>query len=424
MKTSPSAKAHCGLDFGTSNSTLGTFADGKAQLLPLENDSTAIPSAVFFGTEPASQFLIGRAAVSAYVDGEPGRLMRSLKSILGSSLVDERTQVFRRRIAFAEVIQLYVAALKARAEQFGQMELASVVMGRPVHFVDNDPEADQYAEETLRQIAVSAGFKHVSFQFEPIAAAQDFEQQVEREHVALIADIGGGTSDFTIARLSPASRSKADRASDILATGGIRLGGTDYDRQLSMASFMPLLGYGSLQKRGDIDVPSGPYWDLSTWANIHHLYDPKRLFEIRAVRHSAMEPLLLNRLIHVVEQRRCHSLLIEVEAAKIALSQVNDVTSPLGWIEPGLCANSTREAFEKSTKRLFDRLAEASTQCVRAAGLQNDQVTTVFFTGGTSSIPSVRQAILNHFPDADVVDGDRFGSVGLGLAVESARRYG
>ncbi len=418
------ASKACGLDFGTSNSTLGTFVGGKAALVPLEGENAPIPSAVFFGIDADAHFLIGRAAVSAYVDGEPGRLMRSLKAILGSSLVDERTQVFRRRIAFSEIIQMFVAALKVRAEKHLQHGLDSVVMGRPVHFVDNDAEADKYAQETLRQIAMDAGFRHVSFQFEPIAAAQDFERQIDREHLALIADIGGGTSDFTIARLSPLLRQRTERASDILATGGIRLGGTDYDRLLSMGAFMPVLGYGSLQKRGDIDVPSGAYWDLSTWANIHHLYDPKRLGELRAIRHSAMQPQLLNRLIHVVEQRRCHSMLIDVEATKIALSDRQEVQSSLDWIEQGLAVTATRTGFEKVTQRLFDRLQEAAALCVRDAGLGAGQITTVFFTGGTSSIPSVRAAILQGFPQAQVVDGDRFGSVGLGLAVEANLRYG
>jgi hypothetical chaperone protein len=424
MHTHANTQRACGLDFGTSNSTLGTAQGGNLRLIALEEGHVTVPSAVFFGQDLETQFLIGRAAVKAYTDGMPGRLMRSLKSILGSSLIDERTQVYRKRLAFSQVIEHYVASLKRRAEQSLSFDLDCVVHGRPVHFVDNDADADRYAEDSLRQIAHNIGFKHVSFQFEPIAAASDFERQVERDHIALIADIGGGTSDFTVVRLGPSARARADRASDILATGGMRLGGTDYDRYLSMNVFMPLLGYRSRQKRGDINVPSGPFVDLSTWASVHHVYDPKRLTEIKAIRHSAAEPDLLNRLLHVIEHRKAHSILIAAEAAKIALSDHSAHETDFAWIEKNLSAVAQREAFEVFTQSLFDRLKTASADCVKHAGLTHDKITAVFFTGGTSSIPSVRRAILSNFEGALVVDGDKFGSVGLGLSIEAARRYG
>ena len=424
MNANANAATSCGLDFGTSNSTLGIASGGKAQLLPLEGEHLAVPSAIFFGTESGSEFLIGRTAIAAYVDGSPGRLMRSLKSILGTSLIDERTQVHRRRIPFSEIIAMYVSTLKRRAEKFLERELECVVHGRPVHFVDDDMEADRKAEEALREIALSAGYRDVSFQYEPIAAARDFETRIDREQIAFVADIGGGTSDFTIVRLGPASIGRSDRKSDILATAGIRLGGTDYDRLLSLDFIMPLLGMGSLQKRGDIDVPSGPYWDMSTWSRIHYLYEPGMLSALRYTRQTAMQPHLLERLIHVVEQRRGHSALISAEKAKIDLSQDEVAHCDLSWMEEGLFAAPTRAGFEESASRLSRRLTETAVQCVRQAGLDSGDIATVFFTGGTSSMPSVRRAIATVFPDAQLVDGDRFGSVGLGLSIEASLRYG
>ena len=76
--------------------------------------------------------------------------MRSLKSVLGTSLIDETTPVGRERISFRDVIAYYLGAVKRRAEQATGRELRSVVHGRPVHFVDNAPDADRKAEETLR----------------------------------------------------------------------------------------------------------------------------------------------------------------------------------------------------------------------------------------------------------------------------------
>src|SRR6185312_6501054 len=197
----------CGLDFGTSNSTLGTIAGREPVLTALEAAQTAIPSAIFYETDGA--VLIGRRAIEAYVEGVPGRLMRSLKSVLGTSLIDETTRLGRERISFRDVIAAYVGAIKRRAEQATGRELTHVVHGRPVHFVDNAPDADRKAEDTLRTIAKGIGFEEVTFQFEPIAAALDYERQIASEEVALIADIGGGTSDFSIVRLGPERHGKA-----------------------------------------------------------------------------------------------------------------------------------------------------------------------------------------------------------------------
>ena len=230
--------AACGLDFGTSNTTLGHDGAGGPALLPLEGAHVTVPSAIFF--EPRQEPSIGRAATAAYVAGKPGRLMRGLKSVLGTPLIEEATPVGRERLRLRDVIARYLATVKARAEAAAGVEFDRVVHGRPVHFVDGDPEGDRRAEETLKAIAHEVGFRDVAFQYEPIAAALDYERQVHGEEIALIADIGGGTSDFSIVRLSPERRRQADRSADILANDGVRIGGTDFDRYLSLKTVMPL----------------------------------------------------------------------------------------------------------------------------------------------------------------------------------------
>lgn len=418
------APVPCGLDFGTSNSTLAIIKDREPVLLPLEGGHVTIPSAVFFGFDTEHAFLVGRAGIAAYVDGVQGRLLRALKSILGSALVDEKTPIFRKRMAFSEIIRLYIAELKRRAEAQAGHPLDTVVMGRPVHFVNNDPDGDRSAEESLRRIALSVGFREVSFQFEPVAAALDYERRISREALVLVADIGGGTSDFTLLRLSPVRRGAEERTSDILANGGLRLGGTDFDTSLSMEAFMPVLGSGSPQKRQELEVPAGPYWDLSTWSAVHLLYEPKRLLEIRSIRQSALKPELVDRLLRIIDHRRAHSLLMEVEATKIALSDTGQHVAPLDWIESGLFVTCTGEGFRKATRRLHERLRTTVLATAKSAGIGPQQLDAIYFTGGTSQIPDVRATIAACFPDAAIVDGDRFGSVGLGLAVEARRRYG
>jgi hypothetical chaperone protein len=412
----------CGLDFGTSNTTLGTI-DGHAPILAvLEAEQTTVPSAIFYEVDGA--VLIGRRAIDAYVEGAPGRLMRSLKSVLGTSLIDETTRLGRERVRFRDVIAYYLGAVKRRAEQATGRELRSVVHGRPVHFVDNAPEADRQAEQTLKAIAHDVGFDEVTFQFEPIAAALDYERQIASEEVALIADIGGGTSDFSIVRLGPERHGKADRSADILANDGVRIGGTDFDRQLSLGVVMPLFGFGSAMKRAGLDVPSSYFHDFATWSNINRMYEPRVLTAIRQVRHEASEPQLLDRLLRVVEEQRGHTLAMEVEDAKIALSEKRRAEISLEWVAPGLSAAITRPDLVSHTTLLAERVAARIRNCLAQANLAADDIDAVFLTGGSVKLAHVRKAITEAVPSARIVEGDIFGAVGKGLTLEALRRYG
>ena len=192
----------CGLDFGTSNTTLGTIEGHAPVLAALEIGQTTIPSAIFYEVDGA--VLIGRKAIEAYVEGAPGRLMRSLKSVLGTSLIDETTRLGRERTSFRDVIAYYLGAVKRRAEQATGRELRDVVHGRPVHFVDNAagrrPQGG--ARPCGRSRARSASMRsHSSSSRSP--RRWTMSARYSTEEVALIADIGGGTSDFSIVRLGP-----------------------------------------------------------------------------------------------------------------------------------------------------------------------------------------------------------------------------
>jgi hypothetical chaperone protein len=412
----------CGLDFGTSNTTFGCTVDRAPILIPLELGKTAIPSAVFFERE--GPVVIGHAAIGAYVDGSPGRLMRSLKSVLGTSLIEETTQVGPERRSFRDVIAFYLCAVKRRAEQAAGREFRSVVHGRPVHFVDDAPDADRKAEETLRGIVREIGFDDVTFQFEPIAAALDYERQISGEQIALIADIGGGTSDFSIVRLGPDRHRKADRENDILANDGVRLGGTDFDRRLSLGTVMPLFGYGTAMRRAGLDAPSTYFHELATWSSINRMYEPNVASRIRSVRREAAQPKLFDRLLRVLEEQRGHTLAMEVEDAKIALSDVGQVEIPLTWVEPGLSVAIGRTHLAGNTKELAVRIGKRIGICLQQAGLAAEDIDVVFLTGGSVQLAHVRRAIVEGVPDARVVEGDTFGAVGKGLTIEAANRFG
>jgi len=271
----------CGIDFGTSNSTVSLAgATGPARLIALEQDHLTLPSAVFWAEDGPALF--GRAAMAAYIEGDEGRLMRGLKSTLGSGLVDERTVVGRRTVTFRDVLSKFISHMRDVLE-VNSPGVHRVVLGRPVHFVDGDAAADQAAETALAEIAAAVGFKDIAFQFEPIAAALQYEAGVSREEIVLIVDIGGGTSDISLVRVSPERARAVDRAADILGNGGIRLGGTDFDRSLSLAEVMPHLGHGSSLNGGKALVPNHYFLDLATWHRINSLYTPKKAAEVKSL---------------------------------------------------------------------------------------------------------------------------------------------
>jgi hypothetical chaperone protein len=180
-------------------------------------------------------------------------------------------------------------------------------------------KADKKAENTLAEIAHAVGLKDIAFQYEPIAAAFDYESQIRREELVLVVDIGGGTSDFALVRLSPERAQKAERRDDILASGGVHIGGTDFDKYLSLASVMPTLGLGSRLVSG-LEVPSAQYFNLATWHTINQVYSKKSWTQISDIRRGAVDKDKLDRLQNLVRERAGHWLAMQVEAAKIALS--------------------------------------------------------------------------------------------------------
>ena len=418
--TSP-ARA-CGIDFGTSNSTVGCLRPGLPTLLPMEEGKVTLPSVVFFNAEEEST-RFGRAGLVDYLAGYEGRLMRSLKSLLGSSLIDGKTEVHGRSLLFRDLLAQFIGELKRRADHQGGRDFEQVVLGRPVYFVDDDPVADRTAETTLADIARAVGFKEVSFQYEPIAAAFHYETQIHHEELVLVADIGGGTSDFSLIRLSPERAKMADRRDDLLANGGVHIGGTDFDRQLSLVNVMPLLGYRSLL-RGSREMPSSIFFNLATWHTINFAYTRQVLAEQKRLAMDAAEPEKTARLLRLIDQRSGHWLANEVEQAKIALSAADSTALDLDRLDPGLQQSVSRSDFDLATTLLVDKVEATVAALLKDAGLSPERIDTVFFTGGSSGIPRLRRRIHAILPQARAVEGDLFGSIGSGLAVEAARRYG
>lgn len=411
-----------GIDFGTSNSTVGWWRPDSEPLIALEDDKITLPSVIFFNVEERRP-VYGRLALHEYLEGYEGRLMRSLKSLLGSSLLKSETTVLGSAMPFKDLLGLFIGELKKRAEAVAGREFESVVLGRPVFFVDEDPKADQEAQDTLVAVAQKLGFKDVSFQYEPLAAAFDYERSIAREELVLIVDIGGGTSDFSLVRLSPERREVADRQGDILATGGVHIGGTDFDKQLSIQGVMPLFGYGSKMK-SDAFMPTSYHLNLATWHTINAVYAQKSQLALQNMRYDIVDATGIDRLFKLIEQRAGHWLAMQVEASKIELSDTERRDIDLARIEAGLVAELSRELFEGAIGPLLERVRGSISELLSSADVDPARVDTVFFTGGSSGVPALRQSVAAMLPNARHVDGDRFGGIGNGLAIEAMKRYG
>ncbi len=413
----------CGLDFGTSNSAVGIVRGNAPVLAPVEGEDTLIPSAVFFDYETRGRVLFGAEGIATYIGQTEGRLMRALKSILGSPLIDEKTALGHRKVALTEVVEIFIRHLKAKAEAFAGEEISAVVHGRPVRFVDHDDKADAKAQSVLERIAKSVGFRNVAFVYEPIAAAYHYEETATKEEVVLIADIGGGTSDFTVIRIGPDHRARPDRTADILANAGVRVGGTDFDTLLSLDAVMPELGLGTYLFEKNLPMPKALYYELATWSTINFTYTHQNERELKTLVADSRVPEKTRRLLKTIHRRLGHRIAFAVEDAKIELSADDKVTIALAFIETALAVPATRKRFEHAIKAKTDSLFTTASKCVRDAGLKASDIHTIFFTGGSSLMPAVRNAISRAAPAARPATGSDFLSVALGLTREAERRF-
>jgi len=413
----------CGLDFGTSNSAIGVVRNGRPVLAAVEGEATLIPSAVFFDYETKGRILFGAEGIAAYIGRTEGRLMRALKSILGSPLIDETTALGRRKVALTDVVELFIRHLKAKAEDYIGAEIDAVMHGRPVRFVDGDDTADAKAQGVLQAIAKRVGFRNVEFVYEPIAAAYHYEESATREEIVLIADIGGGTSDFTVLRIGPERRILSDRTNDILANAGVRVGGTDFDTLLSLDAVMPALGLGTQLIKKDLPLPRAVYFELATWATINFAYTHRNERQVHALVADSREPEKTSRLLRTLHNRLGHRIAFSVEDAKIALSDRENVGIDLGFIEGGLVTDATRAGFDRMIEQNTGRLFRTAATCIADAGLNPTDIQTIFFTGGSSRVPAVRAAVSRAAPEAQQATGSDLLFVALGLTREAERRF-
>jgi hypothetical chaperone protein len=410
-----------GIDFGTSNSAAGICVDGRPHLIALEPGQQTLPTAVFFDFD-AQRMVVGARASEALLGGEEGRYMRGLKSLLGTRLVRESRMLLGERLDFIDIIARFLAEVKARAEAATGQRFDRALSGRPVRFHSEDEARNAQALADLTEAYARAGFKDVRFLNEPEAAALANRDALAEGDLGLIVDIGGGTSDFTLFR-------NTSGAIDILASYGVRIGGTDFDRRLNIAKVMPLLGMGSPIRHafgGDTHIaPNAIFNDLATWQKIPFLYTAETLRSAQDLARHAVEEQRLQRLVQVLEDELGHDLAFAVEAGKIMANdpEVVDPMIALDMLKRGARVPLPVSVMVEELSVFAEQIGEAALTLLAETGIAAEAVDKLIFVGGSSLMQVVQDALHQRFPAAESHHGAALTAIVDGLALGSETAF-
>lgn len=407
------------IDFGTSNSLL-TAAGPRSvfEPIPLDDgarDPTILQSALYFSQAEAH---FGSRAIKALVDnGFQGRLIRSIKRHLPSRSFTA-TRIGSRQATLEDLIGAFLRAMRERANAHFDVDVRRVVLGRPARF-SNDPEDDRLAQDRLEAAARQAGFESISFCPEPVAAAYDFAEDLTEPRVVLVADLGGGTSDFTIVRM----RRDGFSPDDVLAVGGVSVAGDAIDGALVRSVVAPHFGsrarYRAPFGANDLDMPKALLELLSSPSDLTVVDRGQILRLLSSIRSGLLDPKdrpQLERFIALVEDGLGFTLYEGVEAAKRRLSDA--LATDLTVEEPSLAftAPATRDELELASTRQIGAIVASLDKTLDTAGLRPSDIEIVCLTGGTSKMPLVTSAIERRLPNANMRRMRSFHSVVVGLA--------
>jgi hypothetical chaperone protein len=410
-----------GIDFGTSNSSITIWDAGRRALLRDPAIAGVESSFMYFPyTLRRDPPIIGDAAKIRYVqDHMRGRFFQAIKTILPNRTFTE-TVVNNQTYLLEDLIAFFLIFLKAKADGVTRQNVTRVVMGRPAVF-STDPGEDQLAQDRLQRAAEIAGFREIHFQFEPIAAAFAYESRIHQPERVLVGDFGGGTSDFTIVQLDPARQGLTDRASDILATGGLTVAGNKYDAATMWHKVTP--SFGRLAKYDDggkqLGVPNSLHRQICQWDQIVFLRNPRSLDLLWRLERSSDDPAAFRRFQALVRDNQGFAVFQMIEGAKVALT--SDDAAPLRFNHPEIQIDErlTLAEFNQNTADLTASITDYLDRFLVDAGICPEDIQTVFLTGGTSLIRSLRSEFVSRFGAGKIRDGDEFTSVGDGLALSA-----
>jgi hypothetical chaperone protein len=422
-----------GLDFGTTNSALARAdANGTIELARFRHaggETNTFRSVLYF-EEPSrgargAPAVAGPRAFDRRLETEGrGRLLQSLKSYLAARSFTA-TNVLGTVYTLEELIAIVLRQIRSEAErQFGSLPRRAV-FGRPVRFVGLEGDDDEgFPLQRLRAAAALAGFEDVVFEYEPVAAAHFYEQRLDHDETVLVADFGGGTSDFCLMRVGPGARRHARGGSRILGTEGVGLAGDAFDSEIVDHVVAPRLGMGGTYRSyfdGKlIAIPPWLYARLRRWHHLSFLKSRDTMNFLREVRSQAIERKAIDALIHVIEDDLGYPLYRSVEATKLQLSAADEAIFAFHDEPVHIEERVYRTAFEAWIREQLDAITASVDRLLSATNSSASDVDRVFMTGGTSFVPAVRHIFESRFGAAKLSAGDELTSVALGLA-SSAR---
>jgi hypothetical chaperone protein len=430
-----------GIDFGTTNSSIA-FArgDGAVELVsfPAARGLTESFRSVLYleqhkhaGRSQIKSFT-GPAAIEHYLDAEhKGRLIQSLKSYLTSRTLTG-TEVFGRRYAIEDLISRILTDLRQAAEKHFGEPVRHATAGRPVRFVgaENDDD-DAFAVERLRKAFLHAGFEHVTFEMEPIAAAYAYEATLNRDELILIGDFGGGTSDFSLLHVGPGVRERGRAATDLLGNSGLGLAGDSFDARIVRRLVSPALGSDSFERsfaqaadRPAVIIPAVPAWiyrNLERWHYLSFLKTRNVAEILKSARARAQEPEKIDALINLVEEDLGYQLNQAVQRLKMDLSKHESADFHFHDGSMDIVATVSRSEFEDWISDDLRSIEHCVDTLLATSNIHAPQVDRVFLTGGTSFVPAVRRIFEDRFGAESVRTGNEFTSVARGLALRSGQ---
>jgi hypothetical chaperone protein len=423
-----------GLDFGTTNSAISVVGDdGVPRLARFADaergaDTETLRSILFFeapeetgGTE--ASVAVGNDAIRRYLAaGGNGRLVQSLKSFLADKSF-QSTEIMGEMYSLGDLIAPIISALRdAAIAQFGELP-PRIVVGRPVHFAAAGNPDEALARSRLDIAVRRAGWSDVVFEYEPVAAAYDYALRIARDETVMIADFGGGTSDFSVLRLRPRNTAKHSAARyEILGNDGVAIAGDVFDGRIMRHLIAPALGRGTRYRSPYgmvLPAPTWPYTKLERWHHLSFLKARATMLRFEELKRESFEPEKIAALIHIVENDLGYFLFRSVEKAKLELSGVESTGFAFSDPPVQIEENVARGNFEDWIRAYLGQIADCVDRLINSVALSPDEIDSVFLTGGSSFVPAVRRIFIERFGAERIRMGDEFTSVARGLAVRA-----
>jgi len=408
-----------GIDFGTTNSALSVFDEEKKEIIT----TITVPSLLYFHQEQSAanplNYVVGDQAIAAYLnDGMKGRFIKSIKQVLSRTSFLE-TRIHNKRYNASDLVALILKDLKAKADAITGCDCRKAVIGRPVFFDDDSTQKDTLAQTRLSKAAENAGFDEVRFQFEPIGAAFAYEKTISKKEKVLVADLGGGTTDFTYLILDPEKAGNKDRRNDMIASGGIYIGGDSFDSAFMWDRGTPYFGKNTLYEATPgkvLTVPVSLFANICSWDQMNFFNGLRIKKDLQDYYHYSKRDPKFKNLITLIDNNLGYSVFQAIEKTKIELS--GSALSSFAYANMDIEINEeiSRAQYDAIIQKDVKKISTYLDEFLLKNNIQAEEIDSLFLTGGTSLVAAIQELFKSRFPHVPVNSGDNFTSVAKGLA--------